>query len=203
MSDETFIRQYDDVVPASFCQQLISFFRNSPWLRPGLAQSEDGDTLQNKHKVCDEVHIRQVFIDEEDKAVLAQWKRVDTKIFELINPVLAHYITEFQHLQGQPIRDEGFRFKRYPQGSGCFGLHVDQTPHTPTRIMGVILYLNDVREGGETYFPRQGVAIKPKAGRVAIAPAAWTHPHEGKTPISEDKCIVNNFAMFEMRSMTG
>lgn len=202
MSQETFIRHYDGIVPASFCQQLISFFRNSKWLRPGKAQSLEGDSVQAGHKVCDEVHIRQVLMDEEDEGVTAQWRRVDQQIFELINPVLARYITEFEHLQGQPIRDEGFRFKRYPKGQGCFGLHVDQTPSTPTRLMGVILYLNDVKEGGETYFPRQKVRIKPRVGRVAIAPAAWTHPHEGKTPRSEDKCIVNNFAMFEMRSVT-
>lgn len=202
MSQETFIRTYDDIVPASMCQQLIAFFRNSSWLQPGLAQSLAGDSVQDGHKVCDEVHIRQVLMDEKDEGIVAQWRRIDDEIFKRINPVLAEYITEFEHLQGQPIRDEGFRFKRYPRGQGCFKLHVDQTPGTPTRLMGVILYLNDVKEGGETHFPRQGVSVQPKAGRVVIAPAAWTHPHEGKMPISGDKCIVNNFAMFEMRSVT-
>lgn len=203
MKEDSFIRHYDGVVSSSYCQQLISFFRNSRWIKAGQAQSLEGDSVQRGHKVCDEVHVRQVFIDEEDESVLAQWKRIDEQIFAFVNPLLAEYITEFQHLQGQPIRDEGFRFKRYPKGEGRFGLHVDQTPSTPTRVMSVILYLNDVAQGGETHFPRQGVSVKPKAGRVVIAPTGWTHPHEGKMPISEDKCIVNNFAIFEFPGMRG
>lgn len=203
MSDETFIRVYDNVVPASYCQQLISFFRSSPWLKPGKAQTLQGDTVQDDHKICDEVHLRQVFMDEQDSAVIEQWRRIDDKIFQYVNPLLGRYISEFGHLEGQPIRDEGFRFKRYPQGEGRFGLHVDQTPSTPTRVMGVILYLNDVAEGGETNFPRQGVQVSPKAGRLAIAPAAWTHPHEGCMPRSGDKCIINNFAMFEPPQLSG
>ena len=32
-------------------------------------------------------------------------------------------------------------------------------------------------EAGELYFPEQDVLVKPKAGRMVIAPTFFTHPH--------------------------
>lgn len=193
---ETFIRVHDGVVPASYCQQLIALFQQSPLVKAGKAQTLSGDTIMDDHKICDELHIRSVLMEEKDPSVLQTWKRVDEQLFSYVNPLLAKYIEEFQHLEGQPMRDEGFRFKRYPKQQGRFGLHVDMTPNTPTRVMAVILYLNDVAQGGETVFPRQNTKVKPRCGRVALSPAFWTHPHQGEVPQSQDKFIVNNFAMF-------
>lgn len=47
----------------------------------------------------------------------------------------------------------------------------------PTRDISVVGYLNDDFEGGETYFDRQDVKVKPKAGAVLLFPAYFTHPH--------------------------
>lgn len=48
----------------------------------------------------------------------------------------------------------------------------------PTRDISVVGYLNDDFEGGETYFDRQDVKVKPEAGAVLVFPAYFTHPHE-------------------------
>lgn len=48
----------------------------------------------------------------------------------------------------------------------------------PTRDISVVGYLNDDFEGGETYFDRQDVKVRPKAGAVLLFPAYFTHPHE-------------------------
>ena len=193
MTPDSYIRVHDNVVPHSYCQQLIGLFHNCPHIHSGEAQ---GYGVPQGHKICDEIHIREVFLNEKDPQAIEMWKRVDQQIFSYINPLLVKYIDEFKVLQGQPIRDEGFRFKRYPKDQGKFGLHVDMTPTTPTRVMAIILYLNDVEEGGETDFPWQELKVAPRAGRVCIAPTYWTHPHLSRIPISHDKYIVNNFAIF-------
>lgn len=191
---ETFIRVYDDVLSRSHCDQLIATFRSSPLVHRGEAQLDS--EAPDSHKVCDELHIREVYLHEKRREELAKWRRVDQQLFDLVNPKMVAYLEEFEHLVGQPIKDEGFRFKRYPAGSGRFGLHLDQTPTTPTRVLAILLYLNDVEEGGATRFHRQGIDVQPKAGRLCIAPPFWTHPHEGLTPVSNDKYVVNNFAIF-------
>jgi len=46
--------------------------------------------------------------------------------------------------------------------------HLDYFEHAENkRIATVIVYLNDVRSGGETIFPRLRKVVKPKCGRIA------------------------------------
>lgn len=48
----------------------------------------------------------------------------------------------------------------------------------PTRDISVVGYLNDGFEGGETYFDRQDIKVRPEAGAILVFPAYFTHPHE-------------------------
>jgi hypothetical protein len=56
--------------------------------------------------------------------------------------------------------------------------------------------LNDVEEGGETEFYYQDKKIKPKAGRMVIAPSGFTHTHRGNVPTSNDKYILTSWVLF-------
>ncbi|APB35258.1 Membrane-associated proteoglycan Leprecan [Gloeomargarita lithophora Alchichica-D10] len=48
----------------------------------------------------------------------------------------------------------------------------------PTRDLGIVGYLNGDFTGGETYFDRQNVTVKPEPGAVVVFPAYYTHPHQ-------------------------
>jgi predicted 2-oxoglutarate/Fe(II)-dependent dioxygenase YbiX len=48
----------------------------------------------------------------------------------------------------------------------------------PTRDISVVGYLNDDFKGGETYFDRQNIKVKPETGAVLVFPSYFTHPHE-------------------------
>ena len=76
----------------------------------------------------------------------------------------------------------------YPQDEQCEPLH---------RVLLFMFYLNDVSEGGETEFYYQKLKIAPKAGRMVIAPASFTHTHRGNMPISNDKYIATSWVMFQ------
>ena len=41
-------------------------------------------------------------------------------------------------------------------------------------------YLNDVEDGGNTYFTHYNLRIKPEIGKTLIWPAEWTHAHCGE-----------------------
>jgi predicted 2-oxoglutarate/Fe(II)-dependent dioxygenase YbiX len=57
-----------------------------------------------------------------------------------------------------------------------------EDPHnTPWRFLASVIYLNDDYEGGEIYFPDQGMSIKPKHGQLIAFPGAWWH---GVTAVS-------------------
>ncbi len=48
----------------------------------------------------------------------------------------------------------------------------------PTRDVSVVGYLNDDFEGGETYFDRQLLKVKPQRGAVLVFPSFYAYPHQ-------------------------
>ena len=44
-------------------------------------------------------------------------------------------------------------------------------------------YLNNVEEGGSTYFKHYDIEIEPQQGLTLIGAAEWTHAHKGNTLI--------------------
>jgi hypothetical protein len=76
----------------------------------------------------------------------------------------------------------------YPQAEGTEALH---------RVLLFQFYLNDVAEGGETEFAYQRRRVTPKAGRLVIAPAGFTHTHKGHVPVSGDKVIATSWILFQ------
>lgn len=47
-----------------------------------------------------------------------------------------------------------------------------------TRDVSIVGYLNDDFTGGETFFDRQELKVKPQQGSVLIFPSYYTHPHQ-------------------------
>lgn len=200
MGEDRFIRVYDDVVSRDECRRIIDMFHRCPHVRPG--QTQDAELVEEQFKVCDELFLNEVIAVEKDPKLRQQWQALDDRLFEVLDPLFSTYNHEHKHLYNQELAAEGFRIKRYPKGAGRFGEHIDATPTTPTRVFALILYLNDVAEGGETEFPVQDIKVAPRAGRLAISPCTWTYPHRGCTPQSDDKYIINNFLFLVPRQPT-
>ena len=76
---------------------------------------------------------------------------------------------------------------------GFFDWHTDYSPGQ-NRILGGILYLNDVNEedGGSTEF-NSGRKIQPEAGKIIIFPSDLTHLHRGNVLKHGSKYIANVF----------
>ena len=58
-----------------------------------------------------------------------------------------------------------------------------------------ILYLNDIKEGGETEFLYQSCRISPKRNRLVLWPAGFTHVHRGNPPLKETKYIATGWTI--------
>jgi len=67
---------------------------------------------------------------------------------------------------------------------------------TSHRLALVLLYLNDVEDGGETEFLYQSLRIKPKKGSLIICPADFTHTHRGNPPLTGEKYIITTWIEF-------
>ena len=77
---------------------------------------------------------------------------------------------------------------------GYFTLHCEHAAGYPFRMLAWMIFLNDAKSGTE--FPYQDKILKPRTGRLAIWPAAWTHPHRGVTPNQGLKYIATGWGYF-------
>jgi hypothetical protein len=88
---------------------------------------------------------------------------------------------------------ENYRIIKYKAGSGFFAEHSDYSETTQRKI-SLILYLNTIAEGGETYFRAKDLLIKPSAGTVVLFKSNdEKNVHEGLKSMNEDKYIIVNW----------
>lgn len=73
----------------------------------------------------------------------------------------------------------------------CENEHMYRTSNS--RILAVMMYLNDVNDGGETEFIFQHKRFKPKKGRVLLWPSGFTHTHRGNPPLKGEKFIITGW----------
>jgi len=89
------------------------------------------------------------------------------------------------------------RIQKYKPSQGYHLWHCEAgDAFTGHRIIGTSLYLNTVKEGGETEFLYQGVRIPPVQGTLIMFPASWTHTHRGNPPLKENKYHMTTWLSF-------
>ncbi len=66
----------------------------------------------------------------------------------------------------------------YLKGGSIIPKHTDdQYDRGVLRSVGILLYLNTPKEGGQLAFPLQKRLINAEAGKLVIFPSLYTHPH--------------------------
>lgn len=110
------------------------------------------------------------------------WWKTCQKLWQYGNAYALFYDTGFSGIEPPQLL-------RYYQQDGFYKSHSDSSAKFP-RVFSAVLYLNDVEEGGETYFDRFDISVNPKAGRLAIFPANYMYSHQAKVPVSGEKNVV-------------
>lgn len=180
-----FIRYYDGILSAEFCNEVIRRFEADDSSEPGRVHRSDGRAaldLQVKQTTELVISARQGWEDVEQE--------LQGKYIECVN----RYAEEFPQIGeiGGQLSSEAFRIKKYAIG-GFFNWHLDCTGDGFYRVLAIQFYFNRVDEGGETEFRFQDCKVQAVPGRVVIFPTLWTYHHRGATVISNPKYICTNF----------
>jgi predicted 2-oxoglutarate/Fe(II)-dependent dioxygenase YbiX len=142
---------------------------------------------------------------EEQQSIRSKWP--DTAV----HPLMGHYGEKIMEVASKAFgRTLVHRLEPYMK---CFTSGMDHEPHADSEAItnGEIdfmpryspssfnspvlievaanLYLTDDFEGGELYFPKLGVTIKPKAGQLVLFPGGHEYSH-GVSKITSGKRIV-------------
>lgn len=92
---------------------------------------------------------------------------------------------------------EATQMLEYLPSEGFFDRHSDAGPEFP-RSMSAILYLNDVEEGGETWFDKFGLSVVPQKGKLVLFPANFAYSHQAMPPTSGNKYILVSWFGMEL-----
>lgn len=140
LNREPLIMRFERVLTDDECRELIES------AAPRLKESR----LVNK--VVSEIRTSRGMFFEEDESPFIS--RIERRIAQLMHMPVEHA--------------EGLQVLHYGPGQEYRAHHDYFAPGTPSarnnRISTLVIYLNDVEEGGETVFPLLEIAVKPKRG---------------------------------------
>jgi hypothetical protein len=183
------IVEFKNHTPKNECAEFIEWFWNNQDLHiDGKVYSGENQNLGNILNL-DRKKTKQAYPKPEDP--------ISHLITKNIFSGYEKYSKSKPIPNGQPMCAADYSVRVYYKNDGYFLDHVDQSagPNV-TRVFGIILYLNDVEDNGETEFPDFDYKCKPEAGKLLIFPCNYLFRHQGNVPISEDKYIVTAFINF-------
>lgn len=122
-----------------------------------------------------------LYLDGEQNALLGSTNQLlIDKIGIIQHLLLKRYGIRFPHAETCSILryQTGQAYKRHVDNLLLSSRLEEVALGIPTRDVSIVGYLNHDFEGGETYFDRQGLTVKPQIGHVLVFPAYYTHPHQ-------------------------
>jgi predicted 2-oxoglutarate/Fe(II)-dependent dioxygenase YbiX len=120
-------------------------------------------------------------LGEQEGALQGSTNQLLLKQVQVIQDLLfKHYGVKFPHAEMCSILRylPGQNYKRHVDNLLLASRFVEVANGIPTRDISIVGYLNDDFEGGETFFDRQNIKVKPKQGNVLVFPSYYTHPHQ-------------------------
>lgn len=175
VSDVDHIMVIDDVFSAELCQEIIRRFEADPAKNNAYSTTNDKLSMPYRQGLC-------ITISERES-----WRDIDQQLYQGITEAARCYMLRY-NIQTDAI-DNGYTVARFEPGE-VTRPHIDSVHGKSVfRLITAVCYLNDLDQGGETYFIQQGASVKPKRGRVVLFPPFFTHPH-GSTPASDRRYIM-------------
>ncbi len=175
--------------PFSICEDLINYFElNSAKQKKGISTSG----VNPNHKDSIDITIK-------PKEIILPGNEAFKAYFEELFECYKNYIEEwpFLELLAQKLEIGSFNLQRYKPGQHFKAIHTERVGiDSSYRVFAFMTYLNDVEEGGSTYFSHYDLEIQPRKGLTLIWPAEWTHAHRGNILKEGLKYIITGWICF-------
>jgi len=175
--------------PPSLCDDLIHYFELNK-SKQIKGESMMGLNIDNKDSTDITIKPNEIILPGNEI-----FKRYFEKLFEFHSD----YISQWPFIKtiSEQYQIGSFNLQRYTPGQHFKRIHTERSGiATLHRVFAFMTYLNDVQEGGSTYFSHYDLEIQPRKGLTLIWPAEWTHAHRGNILISGKKYIITGWINF-------
>jgi len=191
-----YIYEAHNMLPKTFCKEIIEKFESDSRRRPGEVQS---GTINNTVKKCTDLSIESI----------TGWGVESTRLNNAFNTAFIDYQNYLKLnifgedkagivddlLVGNNVVRNTLTCRKYQVGD-YFKWHTDYNP-VVNRICNIIIYLNDHEACTEFI---DGKKIKPEAGKIVFFPTTWVHAHCGQTIENDAKYILTSFVHYDSTS---
>ena len=190
-----FVLIQDDFFGQDSCDYMIDVYHRFKAMGLTLSRQDQGDASHQKND--DQLYVNGLMgtVQELDLDSLEPFNLFARRFWEYSYPA---YAKKFSILNTDAAHTIRLMKVQETQIGGGYHVwhHEDDRPEHMRRLLTFILYLNDVEEGGETEFLYYPKRVKPKAGRLLLWPAGFTHTHRGNPPISNTKYILTGWVEY-------
>jgi hypothetical protein len=131
----------------------------------------------NKLMFCWQKFIPQVKDLQQTDIYYNEQLEISSELFGALDKTMKHYTTQLYPFAEKNIksREHTMHLLKY-ENSGHLPAHQDQG--VSSRVLSVLVYLNDDYEGGDIEFRHSGLRFKPEAGSVLFFPSNFLYVHE-------------------------
>lgn len=173
----------------NLCSKIIEFFEKRKDLQK-IGEAYSGKDEKVKKSIDITVHPRD----------LNQKGFEDIKLYmEYLHECHEDYKSQWPFIRNNlnNLHIPSFNIQKYEKGGHFNQMHCERgSPRSMHRVFAWMTYLNDVDDGGATYFEHYKLRIKPIKGKTLIWPAEWTHAHRGEVLTKGLKYIVTGWMHF-------
>ena len=162
----------------SLCDHIIQIAECIQFGQAGIALEISDPQLRNN----DQLRLEgRSLLDSTNELLLGEVAIIQKLLYQ-------HYGILFSHVETCSILryQKGQFYKRHIDNLLLPSRLEEAAKGIPIRDISVVGYLTDNFEGGETFFDRQKLKVKPQKGSVLVFPSYYTHPHQS-LPVSEGK----------------
>ncbi len=175
--------------PPSICDDLIEYFESN---KSEQTKGTSGNRVNKNVKDSTDITIK-------PKDISLPGNEIFIKYFEELFECHKDYISQWSFLKEKSKKFEigSFNLQRYKPGQHFKKIHTERfSLECLHRVFVFMTYLNDVKEGGSTYFSHYDLEIQPRKGLTLIWPAEWTHAHKGNVLKAGNKYIITGWINF-------
>ena len=188
-----FIATYDGYVPDIECKKAINLFEKQSKFNATVNRQEFERTSLLKKQD------QQYFANAGNLEI---WHRDLKALVANFDIALKHYEINTGIKEVYDIKEFKYTTLKIQKTLPTEGYHLWHTEWGPTeealkRALVFSVYLNEVKEGGETEFLHFSKRVKPKTGRIVIWPAAFPYIHRGNPPLTGEKYILTSWLLVD------
>jgi len=186
-----FIGVFDNFMPEDYIDAYLNQFTECE--KQGLTYSRTDGSHHQKHSVDDNALDICDFPFYNSSFNLQSTSKFFREVF--FHEVYPLYTNKYSILNTlAPHAFFGLKIQKTLPGQGYHVWHPEIcNGSTRSRMLAVMMYLNDVEQGGETEFLYQAQRVQPKRNRIVVWPASFTHTHRGNPPLSGEKYILTGW----------